>query len=51
MTWEAPEFDTLDEVMAAMHEGFRSALRAGFTRHQALHIVMGKSCCEREDLD
>lgn len=50
MTWTPPEFDTLDEMSIQMHEMFKSLVDKGFTRHEALHIVTGQGCCQREDL-
>lgn len=51
MSYEFPECDTLDETVAMMHEMYQAAVNQGFSRHQALHIVMGDACCKREDLD
>ena len=50
MSWTPPEPQTLNEAAVHMHEMFKSLVDQGFTRHEALHLVVGQGCCQREDL-
>lgn len=36
----APQINTLDESAAALHEMYLSYMRAGFTRDQAMQLVL-----------
>lgn len=49
MSFEFPDCNTLDETAAMMHETYASLLRAGFTKHEALHIVTADGCCKQEE--
>lgn len=46
MTWEPPEMETLQDQAKMMNELYLSLVSEGFTKHQALHIIMGQPCCE-----
>lgn len=46
--WEVPEVKTLDEGSVQMHELYHSLLRAGFTIHEAMHVLMQKPDCDKD---
>lgn len=48
MTWEMPTPETMDETLVGMHEMYEGMQRAGFTCHEALHILTG-TCCKGLD--
>ena len=38
--------NTMDDLVQAQHELYVAAVKAGFDEHQALHVAMGKPCCD-----
>lgn len=49
MAWECPAPDTMADVAMMLNEYYRNLRQSGFTRHEALHLVMGDACCKRDD--
>jgi hypothetical protein len=49
MAYEPPDIETMDDAALQLNEWYKSLVRSGFTRHEALHLVMGEPCCNRED--
>lgn len=47
--YQPPEPETMQEGAEMLHEWLQSLERAGFSRHEALHIVTGQPCCMREE--
>lgn len=47
--YQMPDCENLDEAMLAVNEVYQAAVRAGFTKHQALHVALADACCKRED--
>lgn len=43
--WTPPDCGNLSEMVALQHEYYLELRNAGFTRHEALHIMMNQSTC------
>jgi hypothetical protein len=46
--FEPTDVNSMQEVATLTHEYYLNLRSAGFSRHEALHIVNGTSCCNKE---
>jgi hypothetical protein len=44
--WTPPETGSLQETCDMQHEFYVSLVQSGFTKHEAMHLMLGEACCE-----
>lgn len=44
--WTPPDMNTLQDHCDAVHEMYESLTNAGFTKHEAMHVLLQDPCCK-----